>query len=96
MLMVRPWKLLSRHDDVGLAGGHALDVGAPLAGDLDAALDRFGAAVHRQHHVLAAQPGQRCAERAEPVGVERPADQGDGVELGVRGGDDLVGCGGRS
>ena len=85
MLVVRPWKLLSRHDDIGLAGRDALDVGAPLAGHLDAALDRLGAAVHRQHHVLAAQLGERCAERSEPVGVEGAADQRDGVELRVRG-----------
>ena len=89
IVVVRPWKLLCATMMLRLAGRHALDVGAPLAGDLDAALDGLGAAVHRQHHVLAAQLGQRRAERAEPVGVERAADQRDGVELGVRGGDDL-------
>ena len=82
-------EVVVRHDDVALSGGHALDVGAPLAGHLDAALDGLGAAVHRQHHVLAAQLGQRLAERTEPVGVEGAADQGHGVELRVRGGDDL-------
>ena len=35
MLMVRPWKLLSRHHDIACPGGDALDVGAPLAGHLD-------------------------------------------------------------
>ena len=89
MVVVRPWKLLCATMILDWSGGHALDVGAPLAGHLDAALDGLGAAVHRQHHVLAAQLGERRAERAEPVGVERAADQRDGVELGVRGGGDL-------
>ena len=68
-------EVVVRHDDIAVPGGHALDVGAPLAGHLDAALDGLGAAVHRQHHVLAAQLGQRLAERSKPVGVERPAGQ---------------------
>ena len=82
-------EVVLRHHDVALAGRHALDVGAPFAGDLDAALDGLGAAVHRQHHVLAAQLGQRLAERSEPVGVEGSADQRHRVELSMRGRDDL-------
>ena len=66
-----------------LARGNALDVGTPLAGDFEAALHGFGARVHRQHHVFAAQLGKRGAERTETVGMERTADQRDGVELGV-------------
>ena len=72
-------EVVMRHDDVGLAGGDALDVGAPLAGDLDAALDGFGAAVHRQHHVLAAQFGQRRAERGRAGRSGTPGSPGSTV-----------------
>ena len=72
------------HDDVRLAGRHALDVVAPLAGDLDRGLDRLGAGVHRQHPVLAGQLRQVAAERAELVVVEGPAGQRHPVELVAR------------
>ena len=67
---------------------HALDLVAPLAGDLDRGLDRLGAGVHRQHHVLAgtARPARR-QNGAELVVVERPAGQRDPVELRAGGGD---------
>src|SRR6202165_2709426 len=48
-------EVVARHHDIARSGGDTLDVGAPLAGHLDAALDGVRAAVHRQHHVLAAQ-----------------------------------------
>ena len=74
-------------DDLGLVGGDALDLVAPLAGDLDRGLDGLGAGVHRQHEVLAAQVAERGAEVGELVVDERAAGQRQPVELGVRGGD---------
>ena len=82
-------KVVVGDHDIGLARGNALDIGSPFARDLDRALDRFGAAVHRQHHVLVAQRRQRRAEPAERLGVEGPAHQCDEVQLGVRGRGDL-------
>ena len=76
-----------RDDDLGLVGGDALDVVAPLAGDLDRGLDGLGAGVHRQHQVLAAQVAERGAEVGELVVHERPAGQRQLVELGVRRGE---------
>jgi hypothetical protein len=73
------------HDDPRPVLGHAPDLVAPLAGDLDPALDGLGAGVHRQHDLLAHQVGQRGAERAEPVGAERAAGERDPVQLRVRG-----------
>jgi hypothetical protein len=75
--------------DVRLPGRHAFDVGAPLAGHLDAALDCLGAAVHRQHHVFAAQRGKGSAEASQCLGVKRPADECDQIQLCVGGGDDF-------
>src|SRR5690606_42056085 len=57
----------ARHDDVRLTLRNALDAVGPLACDLDGGLDRFGAGVHRQHHLGAGQLGQLLAERAELV-----------------------------
>ena len=74
-------------DDLGLVGGHALDLVAPLAGDLDRGLDGLGAGVHRQHQVLAAQVGEGGGEVGELVVHEGPAGQRQLVELGVRGGE---------
>ena len=76
-------KVVVGDHDIGPVDGYPFDVGTPFSGYLERALDRFGAAVHRQHHVLATQCRQRCAEPAQCFGVECPADQGDGVELGV-------------
>jgi hypothetical protein len=80
IVVVRPWKL-PVDDDVAPPSRHALDLVAPLAGDLDRGLDRLGAGVHRQHQVLAAQLGQLGAERPELVVLERPAGQRDALEL---------------
>ena len=74
-------------DDLGLVGGDALDLVAPLAGDLDRGLDGLGAGVHRQHEVLAAQVAERGGEVGEPVVHERPAGERQLVELGVGGGE---------
>ena len=81
IVVVRPWKLSVGDHDVRLAGRHALDLVAPLAGHLDRGLDRLGAGVHRQHQVLAAQLGELLAEGRELVVEERPAGQGQPVEL---------------
>ncbi|SLE01310.1 Uncharacterised protein [Mycobacteroides abscessus subsp. massiliense] len=78
-----------RNHDIGLARGHAFDIGTPLAGDLDAALHCLGPGIHRQHHALAAEPGQVATESAEAIRVEGPAHQGHGVELCVRRREDL-------
>ena len=58
---------------------------APLARGLDRGLDRLGAGVHRQHHVLAGELGQPLREGAELVVVERPAGQGEAVQLRLGG-----------
>ena len=89
MVVVRPWKLPSATMIDGLVRGDPLDRVAPLARDLDRGLDGLGAGVHRQDHVLAGQGGELGAEGAELVVVERPADQGDPVELLVGRGEDL-------
>ncbi len=59
-------------------------------------LDGLGAGVHRQHHVLAAQLGERRRERAELVVVERAAGQREPVELRLRRRDERRVAGGRS
>lgn len=82
-------EVVVRHYDIALTRGYAFDVSAPLSGDLDTALHRFRAAVHRQDHVLAAEFGERLAEGAEPVGVERAAHQCQAVQLCVGHGGDL-------
>ncbi len=82
-------KVVVGHNDIRPARGNALDIGAPLACDLETALDCFGAGIHGQHHVFAAQPGKRGAEWPEIVGMECAAHQCDGVELGVCGRGDL-------
>ncbi len=71
-------------DDVGLVGRDALDVVAPAPGHLDGGLDGLGAGVHRQDHVLAGERGEVAGERPELVAVERPARQGELVQLLVR------------
>jgi len=68
--------------------GDALDLVGPLAGHLDRGLDRLGARVHRQHHVLAREGCERCDERTERRGVERAARQRDAVELRLGCGDE--------
>ena len=50
--------------DVGVVGPDTLDFVAPLARQLDGALDRLGAAVHRQHGLHAAKLSELCGERA--------------------------------
>ena len=69
------------HDDARAVLRDPAHLVAPLAGHLDAALDGLGAGVHRQHHVLAAQLGERGANGAELVVVERAAGERDPVEL---------------
>ena len=85
MVVVRPWKLPAATMILAWSGRDALDLVAPLAGDLDRGLDGLGAGVHRQHHLLAAQVAERGGRTAEPVVLERPAGEGQPVELGVRG-----------
>ncbi|SKT92264.1 Uncharacterised protein [Mycobacteroides abscessus subsp. abscessus] len=77
------------HHDIGLIHRHALDVGAPFTGHLDTALDGLGPGVHRQHHALAAEPGEVAAEPTEAIRMKRPAHQCHRVELGVRGREDF-------
>ena len=75
IVTVRPWKLPSRHEDLRAIRRHALDVVAPAAGRLDRGLDRLGAGVHREHHVLAGELGEVAAEDGERVVVERARGQ---------------------
>ena len=72
-VVVRPWKLPCRDDDLGAVAGDALDAIAPAARGLDRGLDRLGAGVHRQRGVEPGQLAQLGEERAEPV-----------VEIGAR------------
>ncbi len=74
-------------DDHGLIGRDALDLVAPLAGRLDRGLDAFGAGVHRQDHLHAGHRREFGAERSELVVLERPADQGDPLQLTLGGRD---------
>jgi len=74
-------KVVVGHDDIGLARGNALDLGAPFASHFEAALHGFGARVHRQHHVFAAQLRKRGAKRPQIIRMECAAHQGDGVKL---------------
>ena len=81
IVVVRPWKLPAATMIFARSVRHALHPVAPLAGHLDAGLDRLGAGVHRQHHLLAGELGELRAERAELVVVERAAGERDPVEL---------------
>ena len=74
-------------DDLGAVLRHALHVVSPPAGGLHRGLDGLRAGVHRQDHLHAAELGQAPTEGPHLVVVERPAGQGQLVELGVRGGD---------
>src|SRR5829696_6632905 len=76
------------HDDPRLVGGHALDLVAPLAADLDGGLDGLGAGVHGEHQLLATEVTERGAEISELVVDERAAGQRQAVELRVRGRDE--------
>ena len=87
IVVVRPWKLPAATMILAWSAGDALDLVAPLAGDLDRGLDGLGAGVHRQHQVLAAQVAERGGEVGELVVHEGPAGQRELVELGVRGGE---------
>ena len=68
-------------DDVGASVRHALHAVPPGACDLDARLDGLGAGVHRKHHVLAGERGERLDEGAELVVVEGAAREREAVEL---------------
>ena len=81
-------EVAARDDDRRAVGRDALHAVAPGARDLDAGLDRFGAGVHRQHEVLAAQLGERRGEDAELVVVVRAARERQASELLLRGGED--------
>ncbi len=89
-------EVVGAHDDLGAVGRDALDVVAPTPRGLDRGLDAFGAGVHRQHHVLAAQLGELGAERVELVVAERAARQREPIELRVRGREPAAGGGARS
>ncbi len=56
--------------DLGLAGGDALDVIGPLARNLDGGLDGLGAGVHRQDLVVAEVLGDVLLVGAEHTVVE--------------------------
>ena len=58
-------------DDLSLAIGHALDLVAPLARNLDRGLNRLRARVHGEGHVVAQQVAQLLAERPQLVVAER-------------------------
>jgi len=77
------------YDDLGLVLRDALDLVAPLAGSLQRGLDGFGAGVHRQHEIHAGERGEFGAERPELIVVERPAREGEAIELRVRDGGEL-------
>ena len=77
-------------DDAGLdhaerRGGRSPTSRATLIG----ALDRLGAGIHREHEVLAAEPCELLAERAELIVVKRAARQREPLELLDGGGDEL-------
>ncbi len=62
MEVVRPWKLFA-DDDLGLVRGDALDLVAPLAGDLEGGLDGLGAGVHGHRHIEAGEIWSSWAKR---------------------------------
>ena len=83
-------EVAAHNDDLGRAVGHALHAVAPRASELDRRLDGFGARVHRQHAVDASEAREGLGERPEAVVVERPAREGDALEL-VAGGRQKIG-----
>jgi hypothetical protein len=62
-------EIARRHDDLGAVAAHALDAISEAARGLDRGLDRFGAGVHRQRNIEAADAAELIEERPEPIGV---------------------------
>lgn len=52
---------------------YPFDLVAPLASNLDGSLDGFCASVHRQHHVIAEQFGDKLGEAWEYIVVKGSA-----------------------
>lgn len=75
-------------DDLGLAFGDALDLVAPLAGDLERRLDGLGAGVHGQNHLEAGELGKLLVEERELVVAEGARGKGDALGLFLHGGED--------
>ena len=59
----------------GLVLGNTLDLVSPLASDLDAGLDGFGAGVHGQHQIKAKEFSDKFSESGEDIIVESPGAQ---------------------
>lgn len=70
-------EVLLHAEDEGFILWDLLDFVPPLPCDLDACLDRFGARVHREHHVEAHHGGHLLGELWEDIVVEGAAAEGD-------------------
>ncbi len=63
-------KIVRENNDLGLSLGHALDLIAPLARDLDGGLHRLRAGVHGQDFGRLSQRAQLLAERSKLIVTE--------------------------
>lgn len=72
--------ILSTQDD-SLVLGNALDLVTPLAGDLDASLDRLGTSVHGHNHVEAEVAGDELGKAREDIIVESAGAQSEAGSL---------------
>ena len=70
--IVRPAKLPSQAMISACAVRHALHVVGPLAGGLERGLDRLGARVHREDHLVAGQLAELAVVRARAGRCGRP------------------------
>ncbi len=84
-------EVVGADDDLGLIGGDAFDLVAPLAGDLEGGLDGLGAGVHGERHLEAGEVVEFLVEERELVVAEGARGEGDLVGLLEHGGHDGAG-----
>jgi hypothetical protein len=81
-------EVVGADDDLGLIGGDAFDLIAPLTGDLKRGLDGLGAGVHEEGHLEAGEIVEVFVEERELVVAEGARGEGDLVGLLDHGGHD--------
>ena len=74
-------KIVGADDDLGLAIRNAFDLVAPLARGLHRGLDRLGARVHGQRHLVAGQLMQLLVEQRQLIVAKGARSQRDLVRL---------------
>ena len=74
-------KVVCGYDNLGLAGGNALDDFAPLASSLERSLDRLGAGVHRKRHLIAGKFVEVAVEQGKLIVAEGARSEGHFLRL---------------